>query len=118
MQLIHQEFVTVAVVYLLFGPFRERMRRGRNDRHSLLLRQAGNYASKCRNVFAGFLNIGTNARSDLDHRLDHLWLYLFAEQKLAFFEDLGNMRFQLARFRVDDLKLLFDPESELVEHTG
>jgi hypothetical protein len=41
---------------------------------------------------------------DLPHRLDHLGLDLFAKQHLAFFEDLGDVRTQLARLRIDDLK--------------
>ena len=68
------------------------MRRSGDDRHSLFPRKAGDYTSERRQILAGLLNIRADARADLDHRLDHLGLDLFAEEKFAFFEDLGNMR--------------------------
>ena len=35
LQFVNEQFITVAVVYLLLGPFRERMRRRGDDRHVL-----------------------------------------------------------------------------------
>jgi hypothetical protein len=74
------------------------MRRSRDDLHSFFARKRRNDAAKLRNIFARFLDVGADARADLDHRLDHLGLDLFAQKQLAFVQYLRNVRFQLARF--------------------
>jgi hypothetical protein len=48
----------------------------------------------------------------------HLGLDLFLQGHGAFTEDLLDVRTQLARFRIDDLKFLFDPEGESVIGRG
>ena len=92
------------------------MRRSSDDHKSVLLRQAGDDAAQTRDVSARFLDVAANAGADFHHRLDHLGLDLLAEQHLAFFEDLGDVRTQLACLWIDDLKLLFDTQCELIEH--
>src|SRR6185369_14820975 len=67
-------------------------------------------------IGACFLDVATDAGAHFDHRLDHLGLDLFAQQHLAFFEYLGDVRAQLARLRIDDLKFLFDTQCKLIEH--
>ena len=69
-----------------------------------------------RDVGAGFLNVVTDAGADFDHRLDHFRFDLLAEQHFAFVENFRNMRTQLARMRIDNLKFFFNAESELVRH--
>src|SRR5436190_9494372 len=73
--------------------------------------QNGEFATKSDNMLTGIANRLTNLRAKFDHRLVHLGLDLFLERDLAAFEDLVNMRSQFTRFRIDDGKLFFDPES-------
>ena len=84
------------------------MRRSRNDFHSFLTGKARNNTSKGRKVLAGLFNIRADAGADLDHRLDHLRLYLLAEKQFALFQNLRNMRFQLARYGIYDLELFLN----------
>ena len=65
---------------------------------------------------ARFLNVLTDSRADLDHRLDHLGLDLLAENHLPFFEKFGNVAAQFPSFRVDNLKLFLNSQGELVKH--
>ena len=51
-----------------------------------------------------------NLGAELDHRLVHLGFDLLLEHHLAAFENLLNVRTQLARLRIDDGKFLLDPE--------
>src|SRR5262245_50003580 len=62
------------------------------------------------------LDILANAGADLDLRLDHFRLDLFAQEHAALVENLRHVRPQLARLRIDDLKFLFDAECKLIEH--
>src|SRR5260370_38721166 len=52
-----------------------------------------------------------NLSAELDHGLMHLGFDLFFEQDLAAFENLLNMRLQLARLRIDNRELFFNAES-------
>ena len=79
-------------------------------REALLAREPGDDGAQPRDVGARLLNVAADAGADLDLRLDHLGLDLLAEQHLALFEHLRDVRAQLARLRVDDLKLLLDAE--------
>src|SRR5215212_5559686 len=92
------------------------MRGRRHDHESILLRETGNNTPQPCDVGSCFLDIATNSRPHFHHRLDHLRLDLLAEQHLALFENLGHVRAQLARLRIDDLKLLFDAQCKLIEH--
>ena len=58
------------------------------------------------------VDVGADRRADLDDRLVHLALDLVLQPLLAFGKHLGDVRLQLARLRIDDLKLFFDPEGE------
>ncbi len=55
-----------------------------------------------------------NFGAELNNRLMHLGLDLLFERNLPAFEDLLDVRPQLARFRIDDRELLFDAESKCV----
>src|ERR1043165_4014844 len=94
------------------------MRRSGNDYKPVLSCEAGDDAAQARDVFAGLLDVATNSGPDLDHRLNHFRLDLLAQQHLAFFEDLGDVRTEFARLRIDDLKFLFDAQRELIEHSS
>ena len=89
LQLVDQELISVAVIDLLLAPFREGMCRCRDDRHSLFLSKGGNDTSELCDILTSFLNICANSGADLDHRLDHLGLHLFAEKETAFVENFG-----------------------------
>ena len=56
----------------------------------------------------------TNLGAELDDRLVHLRFDVFLQGDLAVVENLLNVGTQLARFRIDDLEFLFDPEGEYV----
>ena len=57
-------------------------------------------------------DVGADPRADLDDRLVHLALDLVAEHRRARRQQLGHVRAQFPRLRVDDLELLFDAEGE------
>src|ERR1044072_6492226 len=116
LQFLHKQFVTLVVEDLLVLPARDRMRRSRHDDEAVLPSEAGDDAAQTRDVGPRFLNVATNPRADFYHRLDHLGLDLLAEQHLALVENLGDVRTQLARLRINDLKLFFDAQCELIEH--
>src|SRR5688572_22002477 len=92
------------------------MRRSGDDRQPIFPREPGDDAAESRNVSACFLDVVANARAYFHHRLDHLGFDLLAEQHLALFEDLRDMRAQFARGWVNDLEFLFDAQCELIEH--
>ena len=52
--------------------------------------------------------------SQLDDRLVHLRLDVFLQDFLPSVENLLNVGTELARFRIDDLEFLLDPEGEYV----
>src|SRR5438132_539006 len=82
----------------------------------VLLCEGGYDAAQACDVCASFLNILADSGTNFDLRLDHLGLDLLAEQHPPLIENLRHVRTQLARLRIDDLKLFFDTESELIEH--
>src|SRR5207253_1683047 len=92
------------------------MSRGGNNLQSIFFGQRGDDATETADVRAGFLNVLADAGADFDLRLDHFRLDLLAKQHAAFFENLGDVRTQLARLWIDDLKFFFNTECELVEH--
>src|SRR6185503_8111640 len=77
------------------------------------LSQTGDRAPELDDIQARFLNVRANTGADFDHRLMHLRLYLLAENHAALVHHLGDVRAQLARLGVDDLKLFFDSKSEV-----
>jgi len=92
------------------------MGRSCGDLQPVLLSERRYDAAEAGDVGAGFLNVFADAGAHFDLRLDHLRLDLFAEQHPALVENLRHVRTQLTRLRIDDLKLFFDPERELIEH--
>src|SRR5215216_305680 len=116
LQFLDQQLIPLVVEDFLILPMRDRMRRRSDDDESILLRQPGDDAAESCDVSACFLDVATNARAHFHHRLDHLGLDLLAQQHLAFFEDLRDMRAQFARLWINDLKFLFDAQCELIEH--
>ncbi len=116
MKFFDEQLVSLVVENLLVLPARNRMCRGGNNLESVLLRQRRNDRAQASDVGTGFLNIFADARADFDLGLNHLGLDLFAEQHPAFVKKLHDVRLQLARLGIDDLKLLFNAECELIEH--
>ena len=102
------------------GPVRDRMRARGGDAQAALSHQVDDLAPEPGHLASGVLDIGADRRADFNDRLVHLALDLVLEPLLPFREDLGDMRPQLARFRIDDLKLLLDSEGEgrLWRHGG
>ena len=82
-------------------------------RRPLLSASVGDGAPELDDVGARLLNIRADAGADFDHRLMHLRLDLLAEDHPPLVDHLGDVRAQLARLRVDDLKLFFDSEREV-----
>ena len=117
LQFLHQQLVPLVIENLLVLPARNGMRRSGCNPKSVLLGQRGNDTPQVRYISPRLLDVFADAGADLDHRLDHLGLDLFAENHLPFVEKLRNVRTQLARLRIDDLKLFFYAECELIEHT-
>src|SRR5216683_61738 len=118
LQLLNQQLVSLIIENLLVLPARNGMRRSGYDLKAILLGQRCNNTSQVRYVGPRLLNVLAHAGAYLNHRLDHLGLNLLAENHLAFVKKLRYVRAQLARLRIDDLKLLFDAECELIEHTS
>ena len=91
---------------------------GSDNLQSLLAYKAGENATKICDIGAGFFYILADPSAHFDHRLDHFRFDLLAEQRLAFSENFGDMRPQLTGVRIDNLKLFFNTERELLRHTG
>src|ERR1700739_2590297 len=93
---------------------------GGGDAQTALAHEIDDLAPKPGHLAARFLHIAANRRADFDDGLVHLALDLVFEALLPFREHLGDVRAQLARFGVDDLKLLLDAEGEggLWRHGG
>ena len=91
---------------------------GSDNLQSLLAHQAGKEAAKICDIGASFFYIFADSCTYFDHRLNHFRFDLLAEQRLAFCENFGNMRTQLTGVRIDNLKLFFDAEGELLRHIG
>src|SRR5438874_12592726 len=62
----------------------------------------------------GIDNRLANFGAELNHRLVHLRLDLLFKDNFPMLEDLLDVRPQLARFRIDNGELLFNPESKRV----
>src|SRR6266403_6287518 len=72
------------------------------------------FAAKIKDVCARVLDGIANLSAKLDHGLVHLGFDLLFEHDLAALENFLNVRTQLARLRIDNGELLFNPESERV----
>ena len=98
----------------LVHPMRERMRAGRCDFQSIVRREHGELAAKLNDLLPRTTRITANLRAKLDDRLVHLRLDVLFQNHFAVGQNFLDVRTQLARFRIDDLKFLFDAESENV----
>jgi hypothetical protein len=92
------------------------VRGGGDHFEPLFARERRDDGAEVRDVRARLLYVVADARADLDHRLDHLRLDLLAEEHLPFLKHLRDVRTQLARLRIDDLKFFFDAKRILLEH--
>ena len=88
------------------------MRSRGGDAHAVLARQADDLPAQPRDFRAGLGDVAADRRADLDDRVVHLPLDLVLEPLLPLGEELLDVRFQLARLRVDDLELFLDAEGE------
>ena len=119
LQLLDEERVVRVVGNLLLAPVGDRVGRGGDDGEPLLARERGDDGAQVRDVGARLPYVAADARADLNLRLDHLRLHLLAEDHPALFEYFGEVRAQLTRLRVNDLKLLLDAERVLFwRHLG
>ena len=80
-------------------------------------RRAASVANSLRNSTTcsrAHCDVGANLGSKLDDRLVHLRLDVLFQRHFAIVKNLLNVGTQLARFRIDDLEFLLDPEGEYV----
>src|SRR4030095_138010 len=88
--------------------------RGDNLQIPLAYQVRENAAKVC-DISAGFFDVFADSGADLDHRLDHLRLDLFAQKHLAVFENFRHMRSQLAGLRIDKLEFFLDTKGKLLK---
>src|SRR6187397_1509745 len=94
------------------------MSAGSNNLQPLLAHQTRKNTPQVCDVPSSFFYVFADSGAHFDHRLDHLWFDLLTEQHLAVFENFRDVRTQLAGMRINDLKLFFDTECELLEHAS
>src|SRR6476620_2739195 len=95
------------------------MRARRADAQAGPAREADDLAAQPRDLAPRFEDVAADRRADLDHRLVHLALDLVVQPLFTLGEELLNVGPQLARLRVDDLKLFLDAEGEgRLRHEG
>src|SRR5258708_3010452 len=89
------------------------MSRASGDAESLGPGKSGDSGAKFDCICARLLNVSADAGANLDHRLMHFRLHLLTQEHAALVHHLGYMRTELARDRIDDLKLFFDSKREV-----
>src|SRR6185503_134962 len=94
------------------------MRAGSDNLQPLLAHQTRNDTTQVCNIGSSFFYIFADPGAHFDHRLDHFRFDLLTEQHLAFFQDFRDMRTQFACMRINNLKLFFNTECELLEHAS
>src|ERR1044071_4301077 len=97
---------------------RERMSAGSDDLQALLAHQTRHDTAQVCDIGSSFFYVFADSGAHFDHRLDHFGFDLLTEQHLAFFQDFRDMRTQLAGMRINNLKLFFNTECELLEHAS
>src|ERR1700736_2342303 len=85
---------------------------GGGDPQTILARQPDDLAAQTHDLAPRLRHILADRSADLDYRVVHLALDLFLQALLTLREHLLDVRFELAGFRINDLKLFFDPEGE------
>src|SRR5450755_2420269 len=88
------------------------MRAGRSDLESITRRQRGEFAAKLDHLLARATRVAANFGPQFDDRLMHLRLDVLFQDHLAVRENFLNVRAQLTRLRIDDLKFFLDSKSE------
>src|SRR5690348_5818207 len=113
-QLAHrlpQAEVALGLRDLLPLPGRERMRARRGDSQSVLRGQADDFAAQLRQLGAQLGGRLAHLAPHLHDRLMQLRLHL-REHQMVLFEDLCDVRLELASPRIDDLIFLFNAERQ------
>src|SRR5262249_12272982 len=110
---LHDGPIPIVRVNLLLAPLCERMRAARCQPQPVLSSQPHHLAPDPQNLLSRLPNIAADPRANLDHRLVHLRLYPLRQDRPALLQDLRvNVRPEIARFRIDGLVFLFDPDTE------
>jgi hypothetical protein len=97
---------------------RERMSAGSDNLQSLPAHQTRNDTAQVCDIGSSFFYVFADSGAHFDHRLDHFGFDLLTEQHLALFQDFRDMRTQFAGMRINNLKLFFNTECELLEHAS
>src|ERR1700730_8604178 len=100
----------------LVHPMREWMRARRRDLQAVARRNRRQVAAKLNDLLSRASCVTTDLGAQLNHRLVHLGFDAFFQKYFAVCQNLLNVRAQLTRLRIDDLKLLLDAKSEDVFH--
>src|SRR5687768_11107730 len=93
-------------------PVGDRMSSSCGNPEAAFARKLADLEAQPRDLAAGVGDIAADGRADLDDCVVHLPFDLILEALLTLGEHLLNVRFELARVRLDDLKLFFDAEGE------
>ena len=89
------------------------MRRRRRQPQPILLRQSHHIASQFFDLGLRVLDVRTDRRPDLHHRLVHLRLHPLLEYHLALLQNFGvNVRPQIPRLGINRLIFLFNPDGK------
>ena len=97
---------------------RERMSAGSDTLLALLAHQTRNYTAQVCDIGLSFFYVFADSGAHFEYQLDHFGFDLLTEQHLAFFQDFRDMRTQLTGMRINNLKLFFNTECELLEHAS
>jgi hypothetical protein len=89
---------------------------GGHHASALIFRQPAHGLAQVDHLGSGLLHVVADHRADFHHGLKHLLLDLVMEEILTIRQNLGYGGAKVPRLRVDDLKLLFDPNRELGLH--
>ena len=90
------------------------MRARRRDLQSVARRNHRQIAAKLNDLLSRASYVTTDVGAQLNYRLVHLGLDAFFQKHFTVCQNLLNVRAQLARLRIDDLKFLLDPERKNV----
>src|ERR1051326_7566135 len=94
------------------------MSAGSDNLQPLLAHQTRNDTAQVCDIGSSFFYVFADSGAHFDHGLDHFGFDLLTKQHLAFFQDFRDMRTQFAGMRINNLKLFFNTECELLEHAA
>src|SRR6266481_3172093 len=86
------------------------MRTRRRNLQPRLIRERRQLAAQLDHMLPSVIDRGADLGAKFDDRLVHLRFDLLFEDYLASFENLLDVRPQLARFRIDNREFFLDPE--------